>query len=134
MKEKYIDLSIECAKKAYLENEVPIGAVIVKKDKIISSAYNKKEKNGCVLEHAELIAIKEASKKLKSWRLTNCDIYVSLDPCPMCASAIKQARIKNVYSALNNSDENNLKIIKEIFKIDLLSTTVVKKLFGVESK
>ena len=59
-----------------------------------------------------------AEKRIGNWRLNGCDIYISLDPCPMCASAIKQARISNIYSALNNSDDNNLLIIKEILKKD----------------
>lgn len=118
MDNKFLDLALKYAKKAATNNEIPVGAVIVKDNKILSYAYNKKEKNKSVLEHAELIAIKKASKKLDNWRLNDCDIYISLDPCPMCASAIKQARIKNVYSALNNSDENNLKIIENIFTKD----------------
>ena len=108
----FFDLALKYAKKASSLGEIPVGAVIVKNNKIINYAYNKKEKNKSVLEHAELIAIRKASKKINNWRLNDCDIYVSLDPCPMCASAIKQARIKNVYSAFNNSDENNLKIIQ----------------------
>ena len=124
MEIKYLDKAIEYGNKAFQQNEVPVGAVIVKNNEIIGYGYNKKEKNNSVLEHAELIAIKKASKKLNNWRLNDCDIYVSLDPCPMCASAIKQARIKNVYSALSNSDENNFKIITEIFKNDKVNPSV----------
>lgn len=116
MKEDFLNLAIEYAKLAYKENEVPVGAVIVKNNEIIGYGYNQKEKKQSVLEHAELIAIRMAEQQIKNWRLNDCDLYVSLDPCPMCASAIKQARIKNVYSAINNSDKNNLKIIEEIFK------------------
>jgi tRNA(adenine34) deaminase len=115
---KYIDKSIEFAQKAAEEGEVPVGAVIVRNNEIIGYGYNKKEQNNSVLEHAELIAIKMAEENLDNWRLSECDMYVSLDPCPMCASAIKQSRIKNVYSALNNQDNNNLNIIKEIFEKD----------------
>ena len=124
MEQKYMDIALKQAIKAFNNNEVPVGAVIVKDNKIISFAYNKKEKNSSVLEHAELLAIKKASKKLNNWRLNDCDIYVTLDPCPMCASAIKQSRIKNVYSALENSDNNNSKIIKEIFKKDSINPQV----------
>jgi tRNA(adenine34) deaminase len=124
MKDKFFDFAFKCAKKAYNLNEVPIGAVIVKNNEIIAYGFNKKEKKSTVLAHAEIIAIKNAEKKLKNWRLDDCDIYVTLDPCPMCASAIKQARIKNVYSALNNSDENNLKIIKNIFLTDNVNPSV----------
>ena len=115
MNQKFLDMAFELAEKAYNLNEVPIGAVIVKNDAVIGCGYNQKESNNSVLKHAELIAIEEASKNLNNWRLEDCDIYITLDPCPMCASAIKQARIKNVYSALNNTDESYLKIINKIF-------------------
>ena len=118
MNKKFLDLAFKYAKKAYNLGEIPVGAVIVKDNKIISYGYNKKEKEHNVLKHAELIAIEKASKKLGNWRLDGCDIYITLDPCPMCASAIHQARINNVYSALNNSDSENLDIIKRIFKKD----------------
>ena len=115
MDTKFFDLVYEESLKAFNLNEVPIGAIIVKDGKVISSAFNKKESNNCSLDHAELIAIREASNILHNWRLIDCDIYISLDPCPMCASAIKQARIKNVYSALSNSDSNYSLIIHNIF-------------------
>ena len=136
MKKEFLDLAIKYAHKAYRMNEVPVGAVIVKDNEIIGFGYNKKEKNNSVLEHAELNAIKMAQKKLNNWRLNDCDIYTSLDPCPMCASAIKQARIKNVYSALSNSDLNNLQIITEIFKKDKINPEVnfVSNLSPLESK
>lgn len=118
MKKEFLELALKYAEKAYNINEVPIGAIIVKNNKIIGYGYNQKEKNKSVLEHAELIAIQMAQKKCNNWRLTDCDMYVSLDPCPMCASAIKQSRIKNVYSALNNSDKTNLEIITKIFEKD----------------
>ena len=116
MNDKYMMMAFEEAKIAFNNNEVPIGVVIVKDDKIISKAHNRKELDNLVTSHAEIIAIQKAEKNLDNWRLDNCDLYVTLDPCPMCASAIKQARISNVYSALSNSDLNNSKIINEIFK------------------
>ena len=103
---------------SYYFDEVPIGAVIVKNGKIISVGFNLKEKFNCSLYHAEIMAIRYAQYKLNNWRLNDCDIYVTLDPCPMCASAIKQARISNVYSALENSDSNNFSIINDIFMSD----------------
>lgn len=121
---KYMELAFNEADRAYKRGEVPIGAVIVKNDKIIAKAYNNKEKHGCAVNHAEILAIIKASKKIHNWRLEDCDIYVTLDPCPMCASAIKQARIKNVYSALENKDENNQKIILDIFKADRVNSSV----------
>ena len=114
----FLEKAFNYAEIAYQNNEVPIGAVIVKDGNIVSFGYNQKEEDKCVLKHAELIAIEKASKLLDNWRLDDCDLYVTLDPCPMCASAIKQARIRNVYSALSNSDSSNLAIIQEIFKKD----------------
>ena len=124
MELKYMKLALNYASEAYRMNEVPIGAVIVKNGKIISFAYNKKESKKSVLEHAELIAIRKAEKKLKNWRLDGCDIYVTLDPCPMCASAIKQARISNVFSALQNSDFSNTELINQIFLSDSVNPSV----------
>ena len=112
---KYMDLAFFYAKMAYNLNEVPIGAVIVKDDEIVSYGFNLKEKNNSALDHAEIIAIKEATRKLNNWRLDGCSMYVTLDPCPMCASAIKQSRISYVYSALENSDLENSKLIRKIF-------------------
>ena len=118
MNRKFLDLAFKYAEKAYKNNEVPIGAVIVKDNKVIGYGYNQKEKKNSVLEHAEIIAIRMASKKFNNWRLDDCDIYVTLDPCPMCASAIKQARIKNIYSALSNLDKENEKVVVDILKSD----------------
>ena len=124
MNKKFLDIAFEYAEKAYSNNEVPIGAVIVKNNEIIGYGYNSKEENNSVLKHAELIAIEKASEYLNNWRLEDCDIYVTLDPCPMCASAIKQSRIRNVYSALNNTDENYLEIIESIFNSDNTNPSV----------
>ena len=85
------------AKKAYLKGEIPVGAVVVLNDKIIARAHNLREKDQSVISHAEINAIKKASLKLGSWRLEDCDLYVTLEPCPMCSGAIIQARIKNLY-------------------------------------
>lgn len=118
MNRKFLDLAFKYAKKAYRNNEVPIGAVIVKNNEVIGYGYNQKEKKNSVLEHAEIMAIRKASKRLNNWRLDDCDIYVTLDPCPMCASAIKQSRIKNIYSALSNLDKENEKVVVDILKKD----------------
>lgn len=115
MKSEFFDRAFIESKKSFDLDEVPIGAVIVKNNQIISSAHNMKESDRCCTSHAEILAIEEASRILDNWRLEDCDIYITLDPCPMCASAIKQARIKNVYSALSNSDLNNTNIISQIF-------------------
>ena len=97
MNKKYMAEAIKQAEIAYKKNEVPVGAVIVKDDKIISKGYNTIEKSKDSTNHAEIIAIKKASKKLKNWRLIDCDLYVTLEPCEMCTGAINASRIKNVY-------------------------------------
>ena len=85
------------AKKAYKKLEVPVGAVIVKNGEIIARAYNLKETKCDTTKHAEIIAIQRASKKLNAWRLEDCEMYVTLEPCTMCAGAIINSRIKKVY-------------------------------------
>lgn len=95
--EKYMNEALKEAKKAEKIGEVPIGAVIVKDDKIIARAYNLRETKMNSLKHAEIIAIDKACKKLGNFRLENCDIYVTVEPCLMCAGAIVQSRIKKVY-------------------------------------
>ena len=112
---KYMLLALNEAKKAYDNNEVPVGAVIVKNDKVLSRAYNRKEQLKCSLEHAELIAIKKANKKIHDWRLENCTMYVTLFPCPMCASAIVQSRIKKIVIGANTKDLTNKQIVDLIF-------------------
>ncbi len=85
------------AKKAYDKLEVPVGAVIVKEGKIIARAHNLKETKYDTTKHAEILAIQKASKKLNNWRLIDCDMYVTLEPCSMCAGAIINSRIRKVY-------------------------------------
>ena len=84
------------AKKAYEKKEIPVGAVIVKDNKIIARAHNIKEEKNDTTKHAEILAIQKASKKLNSWRLNDCIMYVTLEPCSMCAGALIQSRIKKV--------------------------------------
>ena len=95
----FMDEAIKLAKKAYDKGEVPIGAIIVKNNKIISRAYNNRERTQQAINHAEIIAIKKACKKLKSWRLNDCEMYITLEPCSMCAGAILNSRIKCVHIA-----------------------------------
>lgn len=97
MEEKFMIEALKEAKKAYEKQEVPVGAVIVKNGKIIARAHNLKETKNIVTAHAEILAIEKASKKLNSWRLIDCDMYVTLEPCTMCMGAIILARIKNLY-------------------------------------
>lgn len=94
--EKWMKEAIKQAKKAAQKDEVPIGCVIVKDDQIIARAYNKREMKQCSTAHAEILAIEKACKKLGSWRLEDCYLYVTLEPCPMCSGAIIQSRIRNV--------------------------------------
>ena len=101
--------AIKEAEKAENENEIPIGAVIELDGKIISRGHNKREKSQNALQHAEIIAIDKACKKLGSWRLDGATIYVTLEPCPMCAGAIANARIKTVvYGAKDKTSNDNL--------------------------
>ena len=93
----FMKQALKEAKKALLNDEVPIGCVIVKDDKIIARGFNKRETKNDVTSHAEIEAIRKANKKLNSWRLVDCDIYITLEPCMMCMGAIIQSRIRNVY-------------------------------------
>lgn len=97
MPEKYMRQALKEASKAYKIEEVPIGVVIVKDDKIIARAHNLRETSKKATAHAEILAIQKACKKLDAWRLEDCDMYVTLEPCPMCAGAIINSRIKNLY-------------------------------------
>ena len=97
MQEKFMKQALKEAQKAYDKLEIPVGAVIVKDGKIIARAHNIKELKNDTTKHAEIIAIQKASKKLGAWRLNDCEMYVTLEPCPMCAGAIIQARIKKLY-------------------------------------
>mgnify|MGYP000834225361 CR=1 FL=1 len=124
MNMKYMDMAILEAKKAALEDEVPVGCVIVFNDNVISKAYNKKESLKIVTGHAEIIALEEASNKMNNWRLDGCDVYITLEPCPMCASALKQARVNHIYCGLSNSDKNNFKIISDILQSDRTNPSV----------
>ncbi len=97
MEEKFMIEALKEAKKAYEKDEVPVGAVIVKNGKVIAKAHNLKETKNSAIAHAEILAIEKANKKLNSWRLIDCDMYVTLEPCTMCMGAIISARIRNLY-------------------------------------
>ena len=94
--EKYMKEAIRQAKKAYALGEVPIGCVIVYQDKIIGRGYNRRTIDKNTIAHAEMMAIKKASKKMDDWRLEDCTMYVTLEPCQMCSGAIVQSRMKKV--------------------------------------
>ena len=116
MHEKFMKEALIEAKKSLEIDEVPIGAVIVKNDKILARAHNLKNQSNSSLAHAEIIAINIACKKLQNWRLNDCDIYITLEPCPMCASAIKQSRISRIYYGVESSNANNHRIFEMICK------------------
>ena len=96
-KEYYMRQALKEAEKAYKKLEIPVGAIIVKDGKIIARAHNQKETKTDTTKHAEILAIQKASKKLNSWRLLDCEMYVTLEPCTMCAGAMINARIKKVH-------------------------------------
>ena len=101
-KEKFMKEALKEAHKAYNKEEVPVGAVIVKDNKIIARAHNLKETSLNAVSHAEILAIQKACKKLCSWRLTDCDMYVTLEPCAMCSGALINARIRKLYIGTND--------------------------------
>ena len=122
MYEKYMKMALKQAKKALKRNEVPVGCVITKNNKIIAKAYNKKEKTKDVTKHAEIIAISKACKKIKNWRLENCEIYITMEPCMMCCGAIEQSRIKKIIYGVKNENYGftknlkNIKIISHVYE------------------
>lgn len=113
MEEKFMNEALKEARKAYEKLEIPVGAVIVKNGKIISRAHNLKETKQTATAHAEILAIQKANKKLNNWRLIDCDMYVTLEPCSMCMGAIVSSRIKNIYiGTLDQKKEEKIDIQK----------------------
>ena len=113
MEEKFMNEALKEARKAYEKLEIPVGAVIVKNGKIISKAHNLKETKQTATAHAEILAIQKANKKLNNWRLIDCDMYVTLEPCSMCMGAIVSSRIKNIYiGTLDQKKEAKIDIQK----------------------
>lgn len=102
--------------KAFKKNEIPVGCLIIHNDKIIAKAYNIKNASNSVIDHAEILAIRKAAKKLKTWNLSDCTLYCTLKPCKMCEEVIKQSYIKKVYYILDNLKEINYKYnIEQLF-------------------
>lgn len=97
MADKFMKAALKCAERALKEGEVPIGAVVVCDGKVVSRGHNRRTKKQIATAHAEIEAIEKACKKLKSWRIPECEIYVTLEPCPMCMGAMLNARIRKVY-------------------------------------
>lgn len=122
--EKYMKEAIKQAKRAMKVKEVPIGCVIVYKDEIIGRGYNRRMTDKNTLSHAELNAIKKASKKLDDWRLDDCEMYVTTEPCQMCAGAIVQARIKKVYIGCMNPKAGCAGSIMNLLQVDAFNHQV----------
>ena len=122
MNKKKMMLALNEAKKAYKFDEIPVGCVIFKGNEIIACGYNKKESQSNAILHAEMIAIEKACKKLKSWRLDDCVMFVTLEPCMMCMGAILESRIKTVYYGTKSKNE-------QMYDVDKLSKNI--KLFNL---
>ena len=101
--ERYMREALVLAETAYAAGEIPVGAIVVKNGEIIGRGYNLREKNKSAVSHAEIIAIEEACKNVGSWRLSDCTLYVTLEPCPMCAGAIVNSRIDRVVFGCKDS-------------------------------
>ena len=119
---KFMKSALKCAKKAFDEGEVPIGAVIVLDGKVIARGHNRRTKRQMATAHAEIEAIEKACRKLKSWRIPECELYVTLEPCPMCMGAILNARIDKVY--FGAYEQKGRSLTAELANANLLNHTV----------
>lgn len=133
--QKYIDEAIKTANKAKKKKEVPVGALIIKDNKIISKAYNLKNRTNIATKHAEIIAIEKANRKMKTWRLSDCVMIVTLEPCMMCAGAILESRIKKVYCLLKRENKCSIEWLRqngvevEVFEDNTKSLMLLKSFF-----
>ena len=116
MNGKFIDIALEEAKKAYNLNEVPVGAVIVQNGRVIAKSHNLKRNTNNVMNHAEIMCINEAIRQIGDWRLNDCEMYVTLEPCTMCAGALVQSSIKKIYIGSESNIKSNKKVIKSILQ------------------
>ena len=126
--ERYMREALRLARKAYGIREVPIGCVIVYEGKIIGRGYNKRTQKGNVLCHAEIIAINKACRYMGDWRLEGCTMYVTLEPCPMCAGAIVQARIPRVVIGCMNPKAGCAGSVVDMFSMEGLNHRVEKEI------
>ena len=115
--EYFMDQAIALAKEAAQEGEVPVGAVVVLGDKIVGTGRNRREKNKNALAHAEIEAIKEACRTLGGWRLWQCDMYVTLEPCPMCTGAIINSRIKRLIYGASDCKAGSCGSVVNLFEL-----------------
>ena len=142
MNEKYMKIALKEAQKAYKKGEVPVGAVIIKDNKVIAKAYNQKENKQNAVMHAEILAINKACKKIKTWHLENCILYTTLEPCMMCSGAIIQSRINEIYYATKNENFGASNYIKKYNKkikiysgiLEKESIEILKKFFKEKRK
>lgn len=131
----YIEVALKEAKKSIKTDDIPVGAIIVENGKIIAKAHNTREKTHKITGHAEINAIEKASKKKKTWHLSNCELYTTLEPCKMCLEVIKQSRIKKVYYFAKNEKEINNNEI-ELIRIKNVenSSNMIKTFFKNKRK
>ena len=136
MNKKYIDLTIKLALKAQKKDCVPVGAVVVKNNKVIGKGYNKKEKTNNPIDHAEIMAIKKACKKSHSWRLDECELYVTMKPCDMCKNVILESRIKKIYYIVDNEKQEykNKELLKKLSFINTSEQMYVTKYLSILKK
>ena len=117
LKNKFMKAALKEAQKAADHDEVPVGAVVVCQNKIIAKAHNERESKQIFHGHAEFLAMMKAQKKLKSWRLEDCEIYVTMEPCPMCAGAMIQSRVKKVYYGVVDNKSGVATSICQLFDL-----------------
>ena len=133
MEDKFMDLAMKEALKAYKKGNTPVGAVIVKDNKVIAKAHNQKNTSNIAVDHAEILVIRKTCKKLNSWRLNDCTMYVTLEPCQMCYGAIKEARISKVVyilkSKYNELMENSDNLVIKTYKTDSEYLKILKGFF-----
>ena len=127
----YMKEAIKEAEKAYQNGDVPVGAIIVEKDKIIARSYNKKECNKIATDHAEIIVIQQTCQKIGDWRLNDCTLYVTMEPCLMCAGAILQSRIKRVVYGVSNPKFGYMNSIENVLN-NKRNNHTVEVISGIE--
>ena len=125
--QEYMDIAYDYALKATKKGDVPVGAVIVLDNKVIAKAYNNRHSSNNVLGHAEIVAISKAQKKLKTWHLNDCEMYVTLEPCDMCKAIILESRMKKIYFLANKADQKLNFCSKNDTKFEFLHSNYYKK-------
>jgi tRNA(adenine34) deaminase len=124
MKNKFLELALNEAKLAYNKDEVPVGAVVIHNGEVIASAHNLRETSNSATAHAEILAIEKACRVLGNWKLTDCDLYVTLEPCIMCAGAIINARIRSLYFGAYDPKAGACGSVTDVFRLNELNHKV----------